>query len=118
MDYMKAFIIGGIICLIAQIIMDNTKLVSGQILVLYITLGVVLTALGLYEPIVQYAGAGATTPLTGFGYCLVKGTIFAVKEQGLMGCFTGPLAASAGGITAAIVFGYFFAVIFKPKTKK
>ncbi|WP_290770550.1 stage V sporulation protein AE [Anaerofustis sp.] len=118
MDYLYVFITGGILCLIAQIIMDNTKLVSGQILVIYIVAGVILTALGLYEPIVRFGGAGATVPLTGFGYSLVKGTVYAVSQDGLLGVLTGPLTATAGGITAAIVFGYIFAVIFSPKTKK
>ena len=118
MDYLYVFITGGILCLIAQIIMDNTKLVSGQILVIYIVAGVILTALGLYEPIVRFGGAGATVPLTGFGYSLVKGTVYAVSQDGLLGVLTGPLTATAGGITAAIVLGYIFAVIFSPKTKK
>lgn len=118
MDYLYVFITGGILCLIAQIIMDNTTLVSGQILVIYIVAGVILTALGLYEPIVKFGQAGATVPLTGFGYSLVKGTIYAVKQDGLLGVLTGPLTATGGGIAAAIIFGYVFAVIFSPKTKK
>lgn len=118
MDFLYVFITGGILCLIAQIIMDNTKLVSGQILVMYVVAGVILTALGIYEPIVQFGKAGATVPLTGFGYSLVKGTILAVKENGLLGVITGPLSATAAGITASIIFGYLFALIFSPKTKK
>ncbi len=116
-EYVYVFIVGGLICLIAQLLMDLTKLVSGQILVIYITSGVILTALGLYEPLVKLGGAGATVPLTGFGYSLVKGTILAVKESGIIGVFTGPLTATAGGITGAIVFGYFFAVFSRAKTK-
>ena len=106
MDYLLTFIVGGIICVIAQIIMDSRKLVSGEILVIYITAGVILSALGIYEYVVQIGGCGATVPLTGFGYSLVKGTIRAVNEFGLIGVFTGGLTATSAGICAAIVFGY------------
>ncbi len=117
MDYLPVFITGGILCLIAQIIIDNTKLVSGQILVIYITLGVIFTALGLYEPVVKFGKAGATVPLIGFGYSLVKGTISAVNQSGLIGVFTGGLIATAAGICAAVSFGFIFALIARAKTK-
>lgn len=116
-EYLPVFLVGGALCLIAQIIMDSTKLVSGQILVMYITLGVLLTAIGVYEPLVAYGKAGATVPLTGFGYSLVKGTIAAVEERGLIGVFTGGLSATAAGICAAVVFGYFASLLGKAKTK-
>ena len=117
MDYLPVFITGGILCLIAQIIIDNTKLVSGQILVIYITLGVILTALGLYEPIVKFGKAGATVPLMGFGYSLVKGTIGAIHQSGFIGIFTGGLMATAAGICAAVSFGFIFALVSRAKTK-
>ncbi len=117
MNYIWVFIVGGLLCVIAQIIMDTTKLVSGQILVIYITAGVILTAVGIYEPIVQLGKAGATVPLTGFGYSLVKGTIAAVEERGFIGIFTGGLSATSAGIAAAVVFGYIMSLIGKAKTK-
>ncbi len=117
MGYLPVFITGGILCLIAQIIIDNTKLVSGQVLVIYITLGVVFTALGLYEPIVEFGKAGATVPLMGFGYSLVKGTISAIHQSGFIGIFTGGLTATSAGICAAVVFGFIFALIARAKTK-
>ncbi|MBR6801160.1 MAG: stage V sporulation protein AE [Eubacteriaceae bacterium] len=117
MEYLPVFITGGVLCLIAQIIIDNTKLVSGQVLVIYITLGVILTALGLYEPIVKFGKAGATVPLMGFGYSLVKGTISAVHQSGFLGIFTGGLIATSAGICAAVVFGFIFALISRAKTK-
>lgn len=116
-DYIWVFIIGGILCMIAQIIMDTTKLVSGQILVIYIVAGVVLTALGIYEPLVQLGKCGATVPLTGFGYSLVNGTIKAVRQDGFIGIFTGGLSATSAGIAAAVVFGFIFAYIGRAKTK-
>ncbi len=116
-DYIPVFITGGVLCLIAQIIIDNTKLVSGQVLVIYITLGVILTALGLYEPIVNWGRAGATVPLMGFGYSLVKGTISAIHQSGFIGVFTGGLTATAAGICAAVVFGFIFALISRARTK-
>ncbi len=113
----KAFVVGGLICVVGQLLLLWTSLTSARILVLFVTSGVVLTAIGLYEPLVQFAGAGATVPLTGFGYALCKGVYKAVSEQGLFGAFTGGLVATAGGVTAAIVFGYLNALIFTPKAK-
>ena len=116
-DYMFAFLIGGGICTVGQLLISLTKLTPARILVLFVTLGVVLTALGLYQPIVDIGGAGATVPLTGFGYALGKGAIEGAREGGLLGGVTGGIKATAAGITAAIVFGYVFALIFRPKTK-
>ncbi len=118
MEYLKAFVCGGAICLVGQVLLSKTNLNPARILVLFVTLGVVLTALGLYEPIVEFGGAGATVPLTGFGYSLAKGTFKAVAEDGLLGAFTGGVVATAGGIAAAVLFGYLIALIFNPKTKK
>lgn len=118
MDYLWAFIIGGAICLVGQILLSKTNITPARILVLFVTLGVVLTALGLYEPIVELGGAGATVPLTGFGYSLAKGTFKAIGEKGFLGAFTGGVTATAAGIAAAVLFGYLMAVIFNPKTKK
>ncbi len=118
MDYIRSFIVGGLICTIGQILIDKTKLTPARILVIFVSAGVVLGFLGLYEPLVQFAKAGATVPLTGFGYTLAKGVMKAVGEIGYMGVYTGGLTASAGGIAAAIVFGFLAAVIFKPKMKK
>lgn len=117
MDYIKAFIVGGIICLIAQIMMDYFKMQSPYVLVTYVTTGVVLTFLGLYEQLVNFGGAGATVPIIGFGYTLAKGVIKAIGEDGFLGIFTGGTIATAGGIAAAIFFGYTMAVIFNPKAK-
>jgi len=117
-DYLKAFITGGLICVIGQILIDKTNMTPARILVSFVTAGVILTALGIYEPIVKFGGAGATVPLPGFGYALAKGAIKGVKESGVLGAFTGGAIATAGGITAAIVFGYIIAVLFDPKTKK
>lgn len=117
MDYLWAFVVGGGICVIGQLLMSLTRLTPARILVTFVTAGVVLTALGLYEPLVELAGAGATVPLTGFGYSLGKGAIEAVMEKGVLGAFTGGITATAGGIAAAIVFGYLFALICTPKTK-
>lgn len=118
MDYLKAFVIGGIICVIGQILIDKTKLTPARILVTFVSAGVVLTFLGLYEPIVNFAKAGATVPLTGFGYTLAKGVMKAISEIGYMGVYTGGFTAAAGGIAAAIIFGFLVALIFKPKSKK
>ncbi len=118
MDIIRAFIVGGIICVIGQIIMDTTKLTPAHVLVLFVTSGVVLTAIGIYEPIVKFGGAGATVPLPGFGYSLAKGVIEAVKKDGIIGAFTGGITATAGGVAAAVFFGYIMAVIFTPKTKQ
>lgn len=117
MDYFKAFIVGGIICLIGQILIDKTKLTSGRILVLYVCIGCILGGLGLYKPIVDFAGAGATVPLTGFGYNLAKGVISEVDKSGFLGIFTGGLKSAAGGIAAAVVFSFIAAIIFEPKEK-
>ena len=117
MDYIRAFITGGIICVIGQILMDKTKLTPARILVIFVTAGVILGAFGIYDKIVDIGGAGATVPLPGFGNSLAKGAIKAVKEEGLIGAFTGGITGTAAGITAAIFFGYLMAVIFNPKTK-
>lgn len=117
MNFLKTFVIGGLICVIGQLLMDKTKLKPARILVLFVSSGVVLGGLGVYEPLVEFAGAGATVPLTGFGYTLAKGVIKEVEEIGLLGVFTGGLKASAGGITAAVLFGYLAAIIFNPKAK-
>lgn len=117
MDFLKAFIVGGIICAIGQILIDKTKLTPARILVLFVTSGVVLTVIGIYEPIVKFAGAGASVPITGFGYSLAKGAAKTVKENGILGAFTGGVVATAGGISAAIFFGYIIALIFNPKGK-
>ena len=117
MDYLSAFITGGIICIIAQILMDTTNLTPGRILVLFVTIGAILGAFGIYDKIVAIGGAGATVPLPGFGNVLAKAAIKEVKEIGLLGAFTGGIKGSAGGITAAIFFGYLMALIFNPKTK-
>ena len=116
-DYIFAFLIGGGICVVGQLLMSYTNLTPARILVLFVTAGVFLTALGLYEPLVKLAGAGATVPLTGFGYALGKGAIEAAKEQGVLGAFTGGVTATAGGIAAAVLFGALNALIFKPKSK-
>lgn len=118
MEYIKAFIVGGLICVIGQILIDKTALTPARILVMFVTVGVILGALGLYEPLVDYAGAGATIPLTGFGNSLAKGVIKAVDEDGVIGAFTGGVKAAAGGISAAVFFGYLVALVFDPKTKR
>ncbi len=118
MEYLKAFAIGGAICLAGQILLSKTNISTARILVLFVTLGVVLTAIGIYEPLVEFGGAGATVPLTGFGYSLAKGTFKAIAEKGFMGVFSGGVTATAAGIAAAVFFGYLVAVIFNPKTKK
>lgn len=117
LPYLRAFLCGGTFCLIGQILIDRTKLTPAKILVLYVVMGVVLGGLGLYDPLVEWGGAGATVPLTGFGYLLAKGVAKAVEEQGLLGAFTGGVTAAAGGITAAVFFGYLVALLFKPKPK-
>ncbi|MDI3507988.1 MAG: stage sporulation protein [Clostridiales bacterium] len=117
MEYVRAFIVGGTICLIGQVLMDTTKLTAARILVLFVTAGVVMAGLGIYEPIVEWGGAGATVPLTGFGYSLGKGAIEEVEKAGLLGAFTGGIKATAGGIAGAVTFGYIMAVLFNPKTK-
>lgn len=117
MTYLWAFIIGGAICLIGQILLDYTKMTPARILVLFVCAGVFLTALGWYEPLVKFAGAGATIPISGFGYALATGAKKGVLENGILGIFSGGITAAAGGIAAAIVFGYIFALVFKPKEK-
>ncbi len=117
MDYLKAFFLGGALCAIGQLLIDKTKLTPARILVLYVVSGVVLGAIGLYKPLADWGGAGATIPLTGFGYNLSKGVKEAVAQEGLLGALTGGLKASAGGITAAVFFGLLAALIFKPKDK-
>lgn len=118
MKFLFAFLIGGAICVVGQLLISLTKITSARILVLFVTLGVLLGALGLYAPLVELAGAGATVPLTGFGYTMYKGVTEAVRENGLAGVFTGGLKAGAGGITAALLFGYIFSVISVARTKK
>jgi stage V sporulation protein AE len=115
--FIWAFVIGGILCTIAQILIDKTKLTPARILVMYVVAGVVLGAIGVYKPIVDLAGAGATVPLTGFGYLISEGVREAVDRQGLLGALTGGIAAASGGIAAAICFGYLSAVIFKGKRR-
>ena len=115
--YAKVFLVGGLLCAIGQLGLSLTRLTSARILVVYVTAGVILGGLGLYEPLVDWAGAGATVPLTGFGYALAQGARKAVAEQGLLGAFTGGITATAGGIAAAVLFGYLFALLARPKTK-
>lgn len=117
MDYLKAFIIGGLLCLIGQILIDKTKLTPARILVSYVVIGVLLSATGLYKHLADFAGAGATVPLTGFGHTLAKGVKEAVDSYGFIGIFTGGLKATAGGITAAITAGLLASIIFKAKDK-
>ena len=117
MEYLNAFVCGGLLCVVGQILIDKTKLTPARILVLYVVSGVVLGGLGIYKYIVEWGGAGATVPLTGFGYLLAKGVSKAVEESGIVGVFTGGVTAAAGGITAAIFFGLLVALIFKPKSK-
>ena len=117
MEYIKAFIIGGLLCVIVQILIDKTKLTPARILVSYVVIGVLLGAIGVYKPLVDFAGAGATVPLTGFGYSLAKGVKEAVNESGFVGILTGGLKATAGGITAAIFTGLLASIFFKPKDK-
>lgn len=115
---LKAFIVGGIICIIGQILIDKTKLTPARILVTYVTAGVILGGLGWYKYLIDFAGCGATVPLTGFGNLLAKGTISEISSSGLIGAFTGGIKAAAGGIAAAIFFGYIASLVSKPKIKK
>lgn len=117
LPYVRAFLVGGFLCTIAQVLIDKTKWTPARILVLYVVAGVVLGALGLYGPLVKFGGSGATTPLTGFGYLIAKGVKKAVQEKGLIGALTGPLTAAAGGTAAALVFGYAIALLCKGKRK-
>lgn len=118
MDYLKAFVVGGIICVMTQILMEKTRLMPGRIMVILVTTGTVLGAIGLYEPLVQFAGAGASVPLTGFGNVLWKGMKMAVDNSGFLGLFKGGFTACAVGVSAALVFGYIVSWIFEPKMKK
>ena len=118
MDYLKAFLIGGFICAAVQILMEKTKLLQGRIMVLLVCIGIAMGALGLYKPIIDFAGAGATVPLTGFGYTLWMGVKDAIDNEGFLGIFKGGFGASAIGISASLLLGFIAAVIFKPKTKK
>ena len=117
LPYLRAFWVGGFLCMVAQVLIDKTKLTPARILVVYVVAGVVLGAIGLYGPLVKFGGSGATTPLTGFGYLIAKGVKKAVQEKGLLGALTGPLTAAAGGTAAALVFGYSIALICKGKRK-
>lgn len=117
MDYVKAFLVGGLLCLIGQILIDKTKLTPARILVSYVVIGVLLGAVGVYQPLAEFAGAGASVPLTGFGSTLAKGVKEAVQKDGFLGIFTGGLKASAGGITTAILSGLIASLIFKAKDK-
>lgn len=117
MDYLKAFLVGGGLCVIGQVLIDRTKLTPARILVAYVIAGIVLSGLGLYEPLVKWAGAGATIPLTGFGHTLASGVKEAVAEKGLLGAFTGGVKAAAAGITASVIFGYLIALVCKPRAK-
>ena len=118
MDYLKAFIVGGIICALVQILMEKTKLLPGRIMVLLVCSGAVLGFLGIYEPFTEFAGAGATVPLLGLGNTLWKGMQEAIDKDGFLGIFRGGFTASAAGISAALIFGYLASIIFKPKMKK
>jgi stage V sporulation protein AE len=117
MDYIKAFLTGGLLCVIGQILIDKTRLTPARILVGYVVLGVILGAVGIYKPLVEFAGAGASVPLTGFGYALSRGVKEAVQSDGFLGIFTGGLKACAGGIAIAIFSGLLVSLIFKPRDK-
>lgn len=117
MDYLRAFVVGGLFCVIGQILIDKTKLTPARILVSYVVAGVILSGVGLYEKLVEFAGAGATVPLTGFGHSLAKGVKEAIAENGFLGIFTGGLKATAGGIAAAVTAGLLVSLIFRPKDK-
>lgn len=118
MEYLNAFLCGGLLCAVGQIILDKTSLTPARILTGYVVCGVALQAVGVYQYVVDWGGAGATVPLTGFGYSLAKGVAKAVAEKGLLGVITGGLTATAGGIAAAVVFGLLMAVLFRPKEKR
>ena len=117
LDYFRAFLVGGFLCFIAQILIDKTKLTPARILVSYVVSGVILGGIGVYKPIVDYAGGGATVPLTGFGYLISKGVKEAVDKEGLIGALTGGMTSAAGGLTAALLFGLCAALIFTSKAK-
>ena len=116
-DLLKAFLVGGALCAIGQLLIDYTKLTPARILVGYVTMGVLLSALGIYQPLIEFAGAGATVPLTGFGALLARGVRFAIDESGWVGIFSGGLAAAAPGITAAVIAGLIVAIVFRPNVK-
>ena len=118
MQYLQAFLCGGVLCAIGQLLIDKTQLTPARILTGYVVAGVLLQAGGVYQYAVDWGGAGATVPLTGFGYCLAKGVAKAVAEKGILGAFTGGLTATAGGVAAAVFFGVLMAIIFKPKDKR
>lgn len=117
MMYVKAFCVGGLICVIGQILIDKTKMTPARILVIFVCAGVVLELFGLYQPIIDFAGAGATVPISGFGHTLAKGAAEGIKKDGIIGIITGGVTAAAGGIGAAVFFGYIIALLFKPKVK-
>lgn len=117
LDFLKVFVVGGLICVVAQILIDKTKLTPAKILVIFVTAGVILTAVGLYEPLVEFAGSGATVPLSGFGYTLAKGVEKAVNENGWIGALTGGFTACAAGVAAAIFFGYIASLVSKSRDK-
>lgn len=117
MQYLWAFLIGGAICTVGQLLLSFTRLTSARILVLFVVAGVVLGGLGVYQPLVDFAGAGASVPLLGFGNALAKGAIKGARESGILGAFSGGISATAAGVSAAILFGYLAALIFRPKTK-
>ena len=118
MDYLKAFLVGGAICVIGQLLLSLTNMTPARILVTFVTSGVLLTAVGVYTPVVEFGGAGATVPLTGFGYSLAKGVFAAVDEKGFFGIFSGGITATAAGIAAAVFFGYMVSILFQPRVKK
>ena len=118
MDYLKAFLVGGAICVIGQLLLSLTNMTPARILVTFGTSGVLLTAVGVYAPVVEFGGAGATVPLTGFGYSLAKGVFAAVDEKGFLGIFSGGITATAAGIAAAVFFGYMVSILFQPRVKK
>ena len=118
MEYLKAFILGGGICIIGQILIDKTALTPARILVIFVTLGVILQGIGVYQYLMDFGGAGASVPLTGFGYSLAKGAIEEVDKVGLIGAFTGGVKATSGGIAAAVFFGYIMSILFNPKSKE
>jgi len=118
LTYLKVFLVGGFICMLGQLLIIKTNLTSSRILVLFVCIGAIMEGFGLYDPIINFASAGATVPITGFGRNLARGAIEAVKEKGLLGAFTGGLTATSGGIAAAVAFAFIFAIIFSSKTKK
>lgn len=118
LDYLRAFIVGGLICAAGQILIDKTKLTPGRILVIFVTTGAILSGLGVYQYLINIGGAGAAVPILGFGHSLTTGAIKGIHEKGIIGAFTGGVSQTAAGITAAVVFGYLFSVLFKPNPKR